>query len=110
MLEFEFYSKNYNFIDTPDVININNGEVKYNSDWYRVPEDGKLLQYTKYKATISPFRNLLEDDLVKVTNANGKTFEVIIENPIKMTLRQHELLTNATHIEVIRNVNLLPEE
>lgn len=110
MFDFAFYSKHYNFIDRPDLINLSRDEVKYDSDWYQIPQDGKLLQYTKYKETTPAAKNLLEDDLVKVTNTAGKTFEVIIENPIKMTFRQHELLTNATHIEVIRNVNLRPEE
>lgn len=35
---FQFYSSCYNFIASPDLINLNTGEVKYDSDWYKIPD------------------------------------------------------------------------
>lgn len=107
--KFEFYSKNYNFMDTPDCINLNKNEVKYDSDWYMIPDEGKLLQYTKFKSTEAPFREVLEDDLVRL-EYKGRTTEIIVQNPANMTGLQFELLSNATKIEIIRNVNIVDDE
>ena len=47
-IKFRVYISKYKILDTPDIINFNTQEVKYDSDYYSL-DDIELMQYTGIK-------------------------------------------------------------
>ena len=47
-MKFRVYISKYKILDTPDIINFNTQEVKYDSDYYSL-DDIELMQYTGIK-------------------------------------------------------------
>lgn len=103
MIQYYFYHYHYGLLENIDAINFSNNSVKYDSDWYSLEEDGKLLQIfpnfkaisidTGEKVTLKEYDKVLIDD-VSVA---------IIHNYEEMDETTFRLLKNAKKIEVITN-------
>ena len=102
-IKFRVYISKYKILDTPDIINFNTQEVKYDSDYYSL-DDIELMQFTGLKD--SEGYEIYEDDIV--WNEWDEEYQVIIydEGEYKLMDESHiqNLYDSLDYIDIRGNV------